>query len=65
MTLSDILQREYRNNLVILDKNCLTENEELLLKTVMEKLNITVEDMNKKGFIKEKLREINIDSILS
>lgn len=41
------------------------ENEKLLMKAVMEKLNISEEDMNQPGFIKEKLREINIDILLS
>jgi hypothetical protein len=41
------------------------ENRDLLLKASMEKLGITEEDMNKSGFVKEKLREINIDILLS
>lgn len=41
------------------------ENRELLLTSVMKKLKITDEDMNRPGFIKEKLREINLDILLS
>lgn len=41
------------------------ENKELLLKTIMTKLNITEEDLeNDPSWIKSKIREANIDSIL-
>jgi hypothetical protein len=41
------------------------ENRDLLLKAVMEKLKISNEDMSKRGYVKEKLREINLDILLS
>lgn len=41
------------------------ENRELLIKTVMEKLKISEDDMRRPGFIREKLREINLDILLS
>lgn len=41
------------------------ENRELLIKTVMEKLKISEDDMRRPGFIREKFREINLDILLS
>ncbi len=41
------------------------ENKELLLKSIMSKLNISEEDLEKDpSWIKSKIREANIDSIL-
>ena len=41
------------------------ENKELLLKTIMAKLNITEDDLeNDPSWIKSKIREANIDTIL-
>ena len=41
------------------------ENEKLLLRVIKEKLGITDEDMRKPDVVKQKLRDSNIEEILS
>jgi len=43
----------------------LWENERLLLKIIKEKLGITDEDMRTPDVVKQKVREANINTILS